>query len=228
MCEQLVARSEQPFELGRLWDLVAGLERYGLAGYGWGIAWIQPDSSIATHREPRAFRDATAPGALAAMRTNAALVHLRRPSKLSTVALADTQPFADPAGRFALGYNGELRDHRPHRARFAAQGRLLGRADTEVAARWLEDAWRPDRPAAAQLAALHATFGGLANLALLAADGRATHYAGNPENPVFGFRLDDIRFLSTAVYSIDRSLFRLIAPGARDRHVIRPGTAATI
>ena len=76
-----------------------------------------------------------------AIETTAALVHLRRPSRLSTLTLPDTQPFDDPAGRYAFSHNGDLRDYRSLRATFRAQGRIHGRADTEVGARWLEDAW---------------------------------------------------------------------------------------
>jgi hypothetical protein len=40
MCEQLVARSAEPFRLDALWPLVERLERYGLAGFrlGRGVA----------------------------------------------------------------------------------------------------------------------------------------------------------------------------------------------
>jgi hypothetical protein len=146
------------------------------------------------------------------------------------VSLADTQPFPDPAGRFVFSHKGERRDHRAHRP--AAQGRLHGRADSEVGARWLEDAWAASanggRSPGELLAGLHATFGGLANLALLLPDGSAWHYAANDENPVFGFRLGQIRFLCTAPYSLDRSLFQLVAPGARGRRVVRPGETARL
>ena len=64
------------------------------------------------------------------------------------------------------------------------------------------------------LTRLHDGFGGVANLAVIERDGTPTHYAGNPENPVFTFRLDRIGLASTAIYSIDRSLFRYAAPGA--------------
>jgi len=152
--------------------------------------------------------------------STAALVHLRRPSRLSTLTLPDTQPFDDPAGRFSFSHNGDLRDYRSLRATYRAQGRIHGRADTEVGARWLEDAWRPGEPAAHLLAALHDRFGGQANLAVLAADGTPHHYAGNGENPVFAFRLGRIGVVSTGIYSLDRSLFRFVAPGATDRRLV--------
>ncbi|MBI3749087.1 MAG: hypothetical protein HY262_09630 [Chloroflexi bacterium] len=151
----------------------------------------------------------------------AALVHLRRPSRLSTLTHADTQPFDDPAGRFAFSHNGDLRDYKGLREGFRRQGRIHGRADTEVGERWLEDAWRPDEPVAHLLASLHDRFGGQANLAVLTSDGSPHHYAGNGENPVFSFRLGRIGIASTGIYSLDRSLFRYVAPAATDRRLIR-------
>ena len=169
-------------------------------------------------------RSATIPdGAtrVGAAETTAALVHLRRPSKLSTLDLPDTQPFDDPAGRYSFSHNGDLRDHRALRATYRKAGRIHGRADTEVGARWLEDAWRDDEPVEQVLAALHDRFGGQANLAVLTADGTPHHYAGNGENPVFTFRLGRIGLASTGIYSLDRSLFRFVAPRATERRLVR-------
>jgi len=222
MCEHYIARAAEPFRLDELWPFTERLERFGVAGFGWGAAWLGDDGRLHSHRDVRAFRDdpegVTAVGAQA---TTAALVHLRRPSKLSTLQLPDTQPFDDPAGRYALSHNGDLRDTRAARATYRAQGRIHGRADTEVGARWLEDAWRDDEPAAHLLAALHDRFGGQANLAVVAADGSAHHYAGNDENPVFTFRLGSIGIASTGIYSLDRSVFRFVAPGATERRLVR-------
>ncbi len=220
MCEQLVARAASPFRLDALWDLVERMERWGLAGFGWGAAWVTPAGTLETHRTTAAFRDDPARDVVGATETTSLLVHLRRPSKLSTIQLADTQPFADPAGRFAFCHNGELADYQAARSRYQDQGRIHGRADTEAGARWLEDAWA-DGEAPALLAGLHAQFGGVANLATLAAGGSSHHYAGNPENPVFAYRLGSIGLASTALYSIDRSLFRFAAEGATDRHLVR-------
>src|SRR4051812_38739180 len=107
MCEHFVARAADPFRLDELWPLAERLERYGLAGYGWGAAWRDSSGGLDAHRDVRAFRDDPATTGIGAVETTAALVHLRRPSKLSTVQLADTQPFVDPAGRFAFSHNGD-------------------------------------------------------------------------------------------------------------------------
>jgi Glutamine amidotransferase domain len=234
MCEQYVARAGEPFRIDELWPFTERLERFGLAGFGWGAAWLADDGRLCSHRDVRAFRDD--PGGAAdvgARQTTAILVHLRRPSRLSTLELPDTQPFDDPAGRYSFSHNGEFSEWRPLRARYREQNRIHGRADTEVAARWLEDAWDgPEGGAggdrASLLLDLHDRFGGQANLALLGANGTAIHYAGNAENPVFAFRLGQIGIASTGIYSLDRSLFRFVAPGATDRRLIRPRGLATL
>jgi predicted glutamine amidotransferase len=225
MCEQFVARSSEPFRLDELWPFAERLERFGMAGFGWGAAWLTAGETVETYRDVRAFREDPATVRIGAIETTSLLLHLRRPSKLSTLQLADTQPFADPARRFAFSHNGDLRDIREARRRFQAQGRIAGRADSEVGARWLEDAWATCPSAADALRALHETFGGQANLAALAQDGSAVHYAGNAENPVFAYRLGRIDVVSTALYSIDRSLFSLAALGATHRRLVRPGVA---
>ena len=222
MCEQFVARALEPFRLDELWPVVERMERYGIAGFGWGVTWLGPDGQLHTHRDTSAFRDDPAREGVGGVETTSVLVHLRRPSRLSTLQLPDTQPFEDPAGRFAFSHNGELERWQGARAAYRDQGRIRGRADTEVGQRWLEDAWHDGTPSTL-LARLHDGFGGVANLALLERDGTATHYAGNPENPVFTFRLGRIGVASTAIYSIDRSLFRFAAPGATNRRLVRQG-----
>src|SRR5262245_59732493 len=132
MCEQFVARAAEPFRLDELWPLAEKLERFGLAGFGWGAAWLNPDDGLGCHRDVRAFRDDPGREAVGAIETTSVLVHLRRPSRLSTLQLADTQPFADPQARFAFSHNGDFRDWRAARATYREQGRIQGLADTEV------------------------------------------------------------------------------------------------
>jgi glutamine phosphoribosylpyrophosphate amidotransferase len=228
MCEHFVARASEPFRLDELWPFTERLERYGLSGYGWGASWLTPEGTLESHRDVRAFRDDPATALVGATETTSLLVHLRRPSKLSTLQLADTQPFLDPTGRFAFSHNGDLRNIREARRQFQAQGRIHGRADTEVGARWLEDAWPTMASPQAALRCMHETFGGQANLSVLTSDGGVVAYAGNSENPIFTFRLGRIGIASTAIYSIDRSLFRFVAPGATERRVVKPGGAVAL
>jgi hypothetical protein len=220
MCEHYVARSAEPFRLDALWEFTERLERFGLAGFGWGAAWLAPTGGLQSYRDVRAFRDDPGREAVGRHETSALLVHLRRPSRLSTLGLADTQPFDDPAGRFSFSHNGDLRNYKAHRGRYRAAGRLHGRADTEVGARWLEDEWHAGEPVPHLLGALHDTFGGQANLAVLTATGDAYHYAGNGENPVFTFRLGSIGLAATGIYSLDRSLFKFVAPTATARRLV--------
>lgn len=228
MCEHYIARAAEPFRLDELWPFTERLERYGIAGFGWGAAWVDADGTIRSHRDVRAFRDDPGRDRVGSEETTAALVHLRRPSRLSTLTLPDTQPFDDPAGRFSFSHNGDLGDYQSLRTAYRAAGRIHGRADTEVGARWLEDAWAVQPSVANTLCSLHERFGGQANLAVLARGGTPYHYAGNGENPVFALRLGRIGIASTGIYSLDRSLFRYVAPTATDRRLVRDRTTVTI
>ena len=228
MCEHYVARAAEPFRLDELWVFTERLERFGIAGFGWGAAWIDGAGTIASHRDVRAFRDDPGAADVGRHETTSALIHLRRPSRLSTLGLPDTQPFDDPAGRYSFSHNGDFVVHGDWRRRFREQGRIKGRADTEVGARWLEDAWREDAPVPEQLGALHEAFGGQANLAVLTRNGSAHHYAGNRENPVFTFRLGRIGIAGTGIYSLDRSVFKFVAPGATDRRLVPLKTTVSL
>ena len=220
MCEQYVAVAAAPFRIDELWPLTERLERFGLAGFGWGATWLDGSGELRSHRDVRAFRDDPERERVGREETRALLVHLRRPSKFSTIGPADTQPFDDPGGRYAFSHNGDLENDRSFRRRYRDAGRIHGKADTEVGARWLEDEWAaaPSPPAA--LEKLHEVFGGHANLAVLTRDGEAHHYAGNDENPVFTFDLGRIRLACTGMYSLDRSVFRYVVPDATNRRLV--------
>src|SRR6185503_5907918 len=124
MCEHFIARAAEPFRLDELWPFTERLERYGLAGFGWGMAWVDADGRLGSSRDIRALRDDPGREEAGRTTTTADLVHLRRPSKLSTLTLADTQPFDDPAGRFAFSHNGDLKAYRGDREAYRAQGRI--------------------------------------------------------------------------------------------------------
>jgi glutamine amidotransferase-like protein len=228
MCEQYVAVAAAPFTIGELWPMTGRLERFGLAGFGWGATWLGTDGELHSHRDIGSFREDSARERVGREVTRAVLVHLRRPSKFSTIGLPDTQPFDDPAGRYTFSHNGDLEHHARFRRRYRDAGRLHGKADTEVAARWLEDEWRDAAAAPDALRRLHETFGGHANLAVLTRDGAAHHYAGNDENPVFTFDLGPLRLACTGMYSLDRSVFKYVAPEATNRRLVHRARAASL
>lgn len=228
MCEQYVAVAAEPFRIDALWPFTERLERYGLAGFGWGATWLDGDGTLRSHRDIGSFREDAGREAVGRQPTRAVLVHLRRPSKFSTIGIPDTQPFDDPAGRYAFSHNGDLVNHRALRARYREAGRIHGKADTEVGARWLEDEWAAAESVPRVLGKLYDTFGGHANLAVLTSSGEAHHYAGNDENPVFTFDLGPIRLACTGMYSLDRSVFKYVAPEATNRKLIPLARTATL
>jgi hypothetical protein len=228
VCEQYVAIAPTPFRLDALWPFTERLERYGLAGFGWGATWLDASGELRSHRDIGSYREDPLRTDICEVETRAALVHLRRPSKFSTIGIPDTQPFDDPSGRYAFSHNGDLERIQAHRKDYRAAGRLLGKADTEVGARWLEDHWADARSVPDALTKLHDEFGGHANLAVLTRSGEGHHYAGNDENPVFTFNIGDIRIACTGMYSLDRSVFKYVAPEATNRALVHFEATATI
>ncbi len=220
MCEHYIARAAEPFRLDELWPFTERLERFGIAGFGWGVSWLAADGRLRGYRDCGPSATTLARPSSAAVETTAVLVHLRRPSKLSTLTMADTQPFADPGRPLCLQPQrrpgrlpGAPRDVSSRRA-----GSMAGPTPRSARAGWRTPG-ATTSPSPHLLGALHDRFGGQANLAVLTADGDAHHYAGNSENPVFAFRLGRIGVVSTGIYSLDRSLFRYVAPGATDRRL---------
>jgi glutamine phosphoribosylpyrophosphate amidotransferase len=228
VCEQYVAVAPTRFRLDALWPMTGRLEQWGMAGFGWGVTWLDAGGELRSHRDIGSFRDDPRQGELGAIETRAALVHLRRPSKFSTIGIPDTQPFDDPSGRYAFSHNGDLERHKEHRRRYREAGRILGKADTEVGARWLEDHWSAADSVPGALTKLHDEFGGHANLAVLTRSGEGHHYAGNDENPVFTFNVGEIRLACTGMYSLDRSVFKYVVPEATDRKLVHFEATASI
>ncbi len=190
MCEHFVARSAEPFRLDDLWPFTRAARAVRLAGFGWGAAWLDDDGRLASYRDIR--RSATTPVA----RRSAAIETTRRARPPAPpVAAVDarpsptrsrstTRPAGSPSATTATCATTERL-----RSAYRAEGRIHGRADTEVGERWLEDAWpRRTGRASARRAPRPVRRPGEPRRPC-----RATatphHYAGNDENPVFSFRL---------------------------------------
>jgi predicted glutamine amidotransferase len=225
MCEVLAVAfpERRPFAVLERWaDL---LERYGVAGFGWGVAW-HDGGAVRTHRDPGAFReDENGRAAVRGAQGDRWLVHLRRPSQLTTIQLADTQPFADGELGVAFCHNGAFEADLA-RERYAA--RLLGDADSEVGFHAFVDALREGGEPAWALGEIHTRLGGGANLGCLTTDGTLLAYHGFEHNPMWTFRLEDALVASTGLFSDDEALFELAFPGATDRRALAMGETISL
>ncbi len=227
MCEMLVAAYGEARPFGDLAPVVSGLEQLGLAGFGWGVAWLDEDAgAVRGIRGLGRYRDeGMRCDSLLARTSRRFLVHLRRPSQLSTVQMADTQPFFD-GDRSAWCHNGFLERANELRGRF--EGRLHGRADSEVGWQFFLDRVAAGADALSALKAVDEEFGGKVNLAYLTADGELSIYSRNETNRMWQFRLDDGDIAATDLHSDDSSLFDLVVPRATDRRRVAPGSARRI
>lgn len=221
VCEILAAAFPKPRPFSQLVDAVGLLEAYGLGGFGWGVAWIDERGHVQARRDLGRFVDQGAVDeALGRQSSERFLIHLRRPSRLSTVALADTQPFvADD--RVAFCHNGFLENAEELRRRYS--GRLSGRADSEVGWVFLLDRLASGTPPELALMDLDRNFGGKVNLGYLGADGTLAVYARNDTNAMWSFRLEGADFVSSALHSDDESVFDRIFPGATHRRLVKGG-----
>ena len=216
MCEILTVAWEQPKPLEVALSWARDVERLGVAGFGWGVAWVTEDGRLDGYRNPTSLADdSEGSSRLAAERSQRMLIHLRRPSRLSTVQMADTQPFLNRERPYAFAHNGFLKRHADYRACYKAL--LEGQADSEVGFRHF-DHLLGDRSPSEALRHLHAELRGSANLAYLSSDGELLVYGGHRENPLWTFRFEGATVSCTALHSKDESLFSLLfkeAEGAK-------------
>ena len=124
------------------------------------------------------------------------LVHLRRPNKLSTVQLADTQPFFHD-GDFAFCHNGflsraeTLRPPTPtgcSAVPTVRSGGCSSRSRLEAGVKPID-----------ALAEVDETFQGKVNLGYLGADGTLALYTHNRGNAMWQFEADGADVVSTSV-----------------------------
>lgn len=237
MCEMIAFQETAPgeaFALSEVLPLAAHIERLGIAGFGWGIAWHDPASGqVQCYRSPAALRDdpeASAP-ALLNTRVDTALIHLRRPNQLSTVGLADTQPFYSQRHGCAFAHNGDFTHHERWRPLYLEQGLLQGKADSEVGFRLFED--ELDQITGVQraeqaLRQVYTKLEGRANLLALMPDGSLAGYAQCEDNWMFTCQVGSLNVVVTALYSWDQSVFDLVLRDARQMRRMESGEAITL
>jgi predicted glutamine amidotransferase len=237
MCEMLALQTIQQgdtFLLAEVLLLAARLERLGIAGFGWGVAWHDPAAGRVQHHISLGALHQDLPAAIARLgdvRADAAIIHLRRPSQLSTIGLADTQPFYSERHGCAFAHNGDFTGHEALRPRYLEQGLLHGKADSEVGFRFFEEVL--DRAigtsqAEEALRQVYTALGGRANLLALLLDGSIAAYANSQDNWMFTCRLGPWKAIVTALYSWDQSVFDLVLPDAHSIRMMQPDEALTL
>lgn len=225
MCEMLVVGVDDPQPFEGLAPSVTTIERYGLAGFGWGVAWLADGGTVGLVRGMGRFADEWGASELPQVTSRRFLVHLRRPSALSTISMADTQPFA-AGGRYAFCHNGFLDGAEERRSQY--RGRLAGKADSEVGWVFFQDRLSEGVPPITALREVDEVFGGNVNLGYLGADGLLAVYSRSRNNRVWRFRLDGAEMAVTGLHSSDESIFNLVFPGAGDRHLVHAGSSSAV
>src|SRR5688572_20248276 len=125
MCEIVAAAWPEPRPLRALLERALEIERFGIDGFGWGVAWLDaadPDRGpcVRGYRSVDSLADDTdGRDDLDGVESIRFVIHMRRPTLLSTVDLADTQPFVTGGGEFALAHNGRFDHHERFRSHHA-------------------------------------------------------------------------------------------------------------
>jgi predicted glutamine amidotransferase len=227
VCEILAVATDEPRPFSRLHEWVSLLETYGLGSFGWGVAWLDdPSGEVRVVRDVGRYIDQYKEHEeLLDVDSRRFLVHLRRPNKLSTVQLADTQPFFHGTD-YAFCHNGFLSRAEALRPPYA--DRLKGGADSEVGWVFFSDRIEAGVKPVDALAEVDETFQGKVNLGYLGADGTLALYTDNRQNAMWHFRTDGAEVVSTSVHSDDDSVFTLIFPNSSDPQLVPIGTAVTL
>ena len=224
MCELFAVASDEEVSFDTLLPWACDLERFGVAGFGWGVSWLE-DGKVRSYRRPIALgEDETGRELLREVRSSRYLVHLRRPTLMLTISEADTQPFSAPDRNFAFCHNGTFLRHGEFRSRYVNE--LSGIADSEVGFRLFDELLRDGMSSADALREVHHRLGGEANLAYLNGTGELLIYPNVSFNPVWQFRVGEMSFASTSIQSDDAALFELVFKGATDQVRLRSEVAA--
>jgi predicted glutamine amidotransferase len=221
MCEMIAVCWPIPRPFDAVTDWLLRMERYGLCRLGWGVAWRHA-GRVTGYRSIHSFTsDMEGRARLRHVAAREFLIHLRRPTLLSTMQIADGQPFLDARESFAFCHNGDFLNEPQYRDRYRLY--LRGDADSEVGFCMLEEFLASGTAAAEALTTVQSKLSGNSNLGYLAADGSVLVLSEHLHNQMWEFQLGDARIASTQLNSRDESLFNLVFTAATERHQLPVG-----
>ena len=208
MYEILVVGSEASVPFTRLEPWVLALERYGIAGWGWGSAHLEPDGTVNVRRAVGKLVET--PEALEELRqieSRRWLFHLRRPLRLPNV-LEDMQPFYSESLDFAYAHNGDFTNAEQFRDQF--DGLLEGKVESEIGFRMTERLMQEGHALEAALDQTLGTLGGTSNIAIMYHGGNVWIYGKAMFNKLWQFQIDELSCASTSMIMADESFFELV------------------
>lgn len=222
MCEILAVKCPEPRPFSAIAGWARAMEYYGSGRFGWGVAWLDGTGTgrrVRVHLNTgQMVTDEAVTGDLGTVESTRFLVHFRRPTLLSTIQLADTQPFVTAEEDLAFCHNGLFKEREAFRTAYA--GRLKGGADSQIGFCMLQDLIGEGVPICDALAIMHAKLGGNANLGTLDAQGVIALYSKHETNRFWTFQMGGAQIAATELHSPDDSLFRLIFTQAAARAVV--------
>ena len=225
MCEILAVKWPEPRPFSAVAPWARAMEHYGSGRFGWGVAWLDEDAGgeaggrVRVHIDTgQMAADQAVAGELGTVESTRFVIHFRRPTLLSTIQLADTQPFVTEENDLAFCHNGLFAEREAFRPAYA--GRLKGGADSQIGFCMLQDMAGEGVPVCDALAMVYAKLGGNANLATLDTGGDIALFSQHQTNRFWIFRLGEAQIAATELHSPDDSLFTLIFPSADRRAVV--------
>lgn len=213
MCELLSIRSEKMFPIKTVLDYAELLDQFGIAGFGWGIVWKNKEGKLQGYKSVEGIRsDPLARTILSGVESTEYLVHLRRPSLMTTVGQSNVQPYLDTKDDFAFCHNGFFVNHNKYRATFADE--IKGTSDSEVGFCYLESTIKQGSDMYEAIIDTHEAMQGKANMLILCGGGKIYAYNGSEENLMYQYQMDGAEVISTALHSLDNFLFESVFPKA--------------
>lgn len=219
MCEIFAVKAEDPVEIEWVMKYARIIEEYGLAGFGWGVAWKSDSGGILRYRSVDGIRkDDLAPQALAGIKAKEFLVHLRKPSRMKSISFTNAQPYLNEDKSFAFAHNGYFSNHDDFRHEWASV--LEGTSDSEIGYQYFLAKQKEGLDAKAALSLTHQNLKGKANLAVFRRNEDTLLYAGNDDNRMHVFHVEGIQCAVTSLYSQDDFIFQAIFPTAASIYTI--------
>ncbi|MFT8929646.1 MAG: class II glutamine amidotransferase [Sporolactobacillus sp.] len=213
MCELLYVHSERMFPIKKIFDYAELLDHFGVAGFGWGIVWKNEAGELQEYKSVDGIcNDTMKRIVLSEVMATDYLVHLRRPSLMSTIGQYNVQPYLNERKELAFAHNGYFAHHAKYRDEFMTD--LKGNSDSEVGFCYIESELMRGSTVQEAMVATHTALKGRANMLLFSAAEGIFAYNGSCENLMYRYSMDGAECISTSLHSLDNYLFESVFPKA--------------